>query len=79
VQNLDAVKAADVVICITGMDGGLASVVAGMVEVPVIALPTSTGAVPVAGCVGQHGCRGLAGNVRKQHARSLQLASLFLR
>ena len=42
-QNLDAVKAADVVICITGMDGGLASVVAGMVEVPVIALPTSTG------------------------------------
>lgn len=44
VQNLDAVKAADVVICITGMDGGLASVVAGMVEVPVIALPTSTGA-----------------------------------
>lgn len=25
------------------MDGGLATVVAGMVEVPVIALPTSTG------------------------------------
>lgn len=44
VQNLDAVKAADVVICITGMDGGLASVVAGLLEVPVIALPTSTGA-----------------------------------
>lgn len=44
VQNLDAVKAADVVICVTGMDGGLASVVAGLVEVPVIALPTSTGA-----------------------------------
>lgn len=43
VQNLDAVKAADVVVCVTGMDGGLASVVAGMVEVPVIALPTSTG------------------------------------
>ena len=43
VQNLDAIKAADVIICITGMDGGLASVVAGMVEVPVIALPTSTG------------------------------------
>lgn len=42
-QNLDAVKAADVVICVTGMDGGLASVVAGLVEVPVIALPTSTG------------------------------------
>lgn len=31
-------------ICVTGMDGGLASVVAGLVEVPVIALPTSTGA-----------------------------------
>ncbi|KAL4443617.1 hypothetical protein ABPG75_011354 [Micractinium tetrahymenae] len=43
VQNLDALKAADVIVCITGMDGGLASVVAGMVEVPVIALPTSTG------------------------------------
>lgn len=42
-QNLDALKAADVIICITGMDGGLATVVAGMVEVPVIALPTSTG------------------------------------
>lgn len=43
VQNLDALKAADVIICATGMDGGLATVVAGMVEVPVIALPTSTG------------------------------------
>lgn len=43
VANLDAVRAADVVICITGMDGGIASVVAGMVECPVIALPTSSG------------------------------------
>jgi len=43
VANLDAVRAADVVICITGMDGGIVSVVAGMVECPVIALPTSTG------------------------------------
>lgn len=43
VANLDAVRAADVVVCITGMDGGIASVVAGMVECPVIALPTSTG------------------------------------
>lgn len=48
-QNLDAVKAADVVVCVTGMDGGLASVVAGLVEVPVIALPTSTGARAVDG------------------------------
>lgn len=43
VQNLDAVRAADVVICITGADGGIASVVAGLVDGPVIALPTSTG------------------------------------
>lgn len=43
VANLDAVRAADVVICVTGMDGGITSVVGGMVECPVIALPTSTG------------------------------------
>lgn len=43
VANLDAVRAADVVVCITGMDGGIASVVGGMVECPVIALPTSAG------------------------------------
>lgn len=43
VENLEAVRAVDVVICITGMDGGVASVVAGMVECPVISLPTSTG------------------------------------
>ena len=43
VANLDAVRAADVVICVTGMDGGITSVVAGMVECPVVALPTSTG------------------------------------
>lgn len=36
-------RAADVVICVTGMDGSIASVVAGMVEVPVVTLPTSTG------------------------------------
>ena len=43
VANLDAVRAADLVICVTGMDGGIVSVVAGMVECPVVALPTSTG------------------------------------
>jgi hypothetical protein len=43
VQNLDAVRAADVVICVTGMDGGIVSVAAGMVDCPVVALPTSTG------------------------------------
>jgi NCAIR mutase (PurE)-related protein len=43
VANLDAVRAADVVVCITGMDGGITSVVAAMVDCPVVALPTSTG------------------------------------
>ncbi|KAL6781289.1 hypothetical protein ACKKBG_A10540 [Auxenochlorella protothecoides x Auxenochlorella symbiontica] len=43
VRNLDAVQAADVVVCVTGMDGGIASVVAGLVDVPVVALPTSAG------------------------------------
>jgi NCAIR mutase (PurE)-related protein len=43
VQNIEAVRAADVIICITGMDGGAATVIAGMVECPVIALPTSSG------------------------------------
>lgn len=43
VQNIQAVRAADVIICITGMDGGAATVIAGMVECPVIALPTSSG------------------------------------
>ena len=43
VRNLEAVQAADVVVCITGMDGGLASVVAGLVDIPVVALPTSAG------------------------------------
>ncbi|GAB4820067.1 hypothetical protein N2152v2_007113 [Parachlorella kessleri] len=43
VQNLDAVRAADVVVVITGYDGGIASMVAGLVEAPVVVLPTSTG------------------------------------
>lgn len=43
VQNLDAVRAADVVLVVTGYDGGIASVVAGLVEAPVICLPTSSG------------------------------------
>lgn len=34
---------ARVVICVAGMEGALASVVAGLVAVPVIAVPTSTG------------------------------------
>ncbi len=38
-----AVRAADVVVVAMGNDGALASVVAGLVEAPVIAVPTSVG------------------------------------
>ncbi|KAK9819861.1 hypothetical protein WJX72_003418 [[Myrmecia] bisecta] len=41
--NLSAVRAADVVIVISGTDGALPAVVAGLVEAPVIAVPTSVG------------------------------------
>lgn len=43
VQNLDAVRAADVVVCATGPDGSIAAITAGLVDAPVIVLPTSTG------------------------------------
>ncbi|MFZ0638445.1 MAG: nickel pincer cofactor biosynthesis protein LarB [Candidatus Acidiferrales bacterium] len=39
----DKITAARVVICAAGMEGALPSVVAGLVSVPVIAVPTSTG------------------------------------
>lgn len=39
----DQLRAADSVIVIAGMEGALASVVGGLVETPVIAVPTSTG------------------------------------
>jgi NCAIR mutase (PurE)-related protein len=39
----DRLVAARVVICVAGMEGALASVIAGLVGVPVIAVPTSTG------------------------------------
>ncbi len=38
-----AVRAADVVVVISGTDGALPAVVAGLVEAPVIAVPTSVG------------------------------------
>lgn len=41
--RLDAIRAADVVIVAAGMDGALASVVGGLVDRPVIAVPTSVG------------------------------------
>ncbi|UFU04966.1 nickel pincer cofactor biosynthesis protein LarB [Ruania halotolerans] len=43
VGQLDALRAADVIVVAAGMDGALPSVVAGLVEVPVVALPTSVG------------------------------------
>ncbi len=39
----DKITAARVIICAAGMEGALPSVVAGLVGVPVIAVPTSTG------------------------------------
>jgi pyridinium-3,5-biscarboxylic acid mononucleotide synthase len=39
----DKLAAARVIICVAGMEGALPSVVAGLVEVPVIAVPTSIG------------------------------------
>ena len=42
-DKLDRRRAADVVIVIAGMEGALASVVGGLVDVPVIAVPTSIG------------------------------------
>ena len=41
--RMDQILQADVVIVIAGMEGALASVVGGLVEVPVIAVPTSVG------------------------------------
>ncbi len=41
--KLDAIRKADVVIAAAGMEGALAGVIAGLVETPVIAVPTSVG------------------------------------
>lgn len=42
-NNLEKITQAKVVIVIAGMEGALASVVGGLVDVPVIAVPTSVG------------------------------------
>ncbi|MCM1984374.1 nickel pincer cofactor biosynthesis protein LarB [Lyngbya confervoides] len=42
-SNLEAIAQADVLIVVAGMEGALASVVAGLVDCPVIAVPTSVG------------------------------------
>jgi pyridinium-3,5-biscarboxylic acid mononucleotide synthase len=41
--RLDDLRAADAIVVAAGMDGALPSVVAGLVSVPVVALPTSVG------------------------------------
>lgn len=41
--NMDKILAANVVIVVAGMEGALASVVGGMVNAPVVAVPTSVG------------------------------------
>jgi NCAIR mutase (PurE)-related protein len=42
-SRLEEVRKADCIITVAGMDGALPGVVAGLVEVPVIAVPTSVG------------------------------------
>jgi len=42
-NRLDALRAARVIIAVAGMEGALPSVIAGLVAVPVIAVPTSIG------------------------------------
>lgn len=42
-SKLDVIYSANVIICVAGMEGALASVVGGLVDVPVLAVPTSVG------------------------------------
>lgn len=42
-NKLEEIRRADVIIVVAGMEGALASVVGGLVDVPVIAVPTSIG------------------------------------
>jgi len=41
--NLDAIRQANAIVAVAGMEGALASVVGGLVDSPVIAVPTSVG------------------------------------
>ncbi|MDZ7859457.1 MAG: nickel pincer cofactor biosynthesis protein LarB [Candidatus Krumholzibacteriota bacterium] len=43
ISSLEEIRKADVIIVVAGMEGALASVVAGMISAPVIAVPTSIG------------------------------------
>ena len=42
-DNADVLTKANAVVAVAGMEGALASVIGGMVDVPVIAVPTSVG------------------------------------
>ena len=42
-HHLDLIKKAKVIIIIAGMEGALASIVSGLVKIPIIAVPTSCG------------------------------------
>lgn len=42
-SNIDTVRKAQVIVVVAGMEGALASLVSGLVKVPVVAVPTSCG------------------------------------
>jgi len=42
-SNIDTIRRAQVAICVAGMDGAMPSVVAGLVDCPSVAVPTSIG------------------------------------
>ena len=42
-DKIDEIKRANVIIAVAGMEGALGGVIAGLVEIPVIAVPTSVG------------------------------------
>lgn len=42
-DKIDEIKKANIIIAVAGMEGALPSVIAGMVNIPVIAVPTSVG------------------------------------
>ncbi|MCS0500857.1 nickel pincer cofactor biosynthesis protein LarB [Ancylobacter mangrovi] len=57
--NLPQIRSFDVVICVAGMEGALFSVLAGLVEAPVIAVPTSVGyGVAAGGTLALHSALG---------------------
>ena len=42
-KHVDQLRAARVIVCVAGMEGALPSLIAGLVDVPVVAVPTSVG------------------------------------